>query len=156
MGGYESLRFYQRHPEKVSALIVMDTGPGYRNPARREEWNSRQEERAIEIETQGLSAIVSGSLHHSAVGLAHMGRKVVAQHDSLVIESLERIDVPTLVLVGENDTPFLAAADYMERTIPGAKRVTIPNAGHPANRDNIEAFNAAVLGFLRSLDLPSA
>ena len=42
MGGYESLRFYLTHPEKVTALVLMDTGPGYRNPAHREEWNRQQ------------------------------------------------------------------------------------------------------------------
>ena len=37
MGGYQSLRFYLHHPRTVAALILMDTGPGYRNPVRREE-----------------------------------------------------------------------------------------------------------------------
>lgn len=164
MGGYESLRFYLTHPEKVTALILMDTGPGYRNPARREEWNRQQEERATLLESRGIEAFAAGSpsytpreqvLRLNPVGLANMGRKVVAQHDSWVIDNLDKIKVPTLVLVGENDTAFLAAAAYMSRVIAAAKHVVLPEAGHAANLDNVEAFNTAVLDFLHGLDLPT-
>ena len=51
----------------------------------------------------------------------------------LIIAELDKIAVPTLVLVGADDRHFLAAADYMARKIPGAARVTIPNAGHGPN-----------------------
>jgi pimeloyl-ACP methyl ester carboxylesterase len=59
--------------------------------------------------------------------------------------------VPSLVIVGADDTPFLAAADYMAAKIPGAKKVVIPNAGHAANIDQPAGFNAAVLSFLDAL-----
>ena len=65
-----------------------------------------------------------------------------------MIESLPDIKVPSLVVVGANDTPFLAASDYMAAKIPGAKKVVIPDAGHAANIDQPAAFNAAVLKFL--------
>jgi pimeloyl-ACP methyl ester carboxylesterase len=163
MGGYQSLRFYLRHPEMVAALILMDTGPGYRNPAHRDEWNHQQEERAKLLETQGMTAYVPMApsyvnkevlLKQNPIGLANMGRKVVAQHDSAVIESLGNIKVPALVLVGEKDTPFLAAAEYMGKVIPGAQRKFIPNAGHSANIDNPAEFNRAILDFLGKLNLP--
>ncbi len=163
MGGYQSLRFYLRHPGAVTALILMDTGPGYRNPVNREEWNKEQERRAGLLETRGIEAFADGAptytpkellLKMNPIGLANMGRKVVGQYDSLVIENLSQIKVPTLILVGENDTPFLAAAQYMSKTIPGAKYVVIPRAGHAANLDNTAAFNKAVLDFLRKLNLP--
>jgi len=167
MGGYESLQFYLRHPEVVTALILMDTGPGYRNPARREEWNRQREERAKSIEAyvagapgdlpNGIGDIIAEeriSWHRDFMGLAHMARKVVAQHDSSVIENLTEIKVPTLILVGENDTPFLQATEYMSKVIPGARRVVIPEAGHTVNRDNPEAFNRVVLDFLGTLNLP--
>jgi len=163
MGGYESLRFCLTHPDMVAALILMDTGPGYRNPARRDEWNRQQEERARLLLEQGIEAFAAGAptytprehiLRLNPVGLANMARKVVAQHDSWVIENLGEVKVPTLVLVGERDTPFLAASEYMERAIPDARRVVVPDAGHAANLDNTEAFNHAVLDFLGSLALP--
>jgi pimeloyl-ACP methyl ester carboxylesterase len=59
--------------------------------------------------------------------------------------------VPTLVLVGADDTHFLAAADYMARKIPSATRVTIPDAGHASNLNQPAAFNRAVKDFLEAL-----
>jgi len=165
MGGYQSLRFYLHHPEMVAALILMDTGPGYRNLARREEWNHQPEARAHLLETQGVEAFDEAAgapsytpreimLTQNPIGLANMARKVVAQYDSWVIDNLGEIRVPTLVLVGENDTPFLQAAEYMSKTIPGARFVLIPEAGHAANLDNVEIFNEATLDFLNQLKLP--
>ena len=73
---------------------------------------------------------------------------MLAQFDSRVIESLERIAVPTLLVVGANDTPYLNATDYMANKIPGARKVVIEDAGHSANIDQPETFNAALLAFL--------
>jgi pimeloyl-ACP methyl ester carboxylesterase len=158
LGGYMSLAFNVRYPEMVSALMLFDTGPGYRNPAGREGWNKTAEARAVAFETKGLEALGRGAevriaQHRSAAGLAKAARGMLAQFDSRVIESLERIAVPTLVLVGANDEPFLGATDYMANRIPGARRVVIADAGHAANIDQPEAFNTAVKDFLRELQL---
>jgi pimeloyl-ACP methyl ester carboxylesterase len=63
------------------------------------------------------------------------------------------ITVPAMVIVGANDTPFLAASDYMAAKIPGAKKVVIEGAGHSANIDQPEAFNAALASFLAGAGL---
>jgi pimeloyl-ACP methyl ester carboxylesterase len=156
LGGYMSLAFNVAHPERVRALMLFDTGPGYRNPKGREGWNATAEKRAEAFETRGLEAAGRGaevrlSVHRSAQGLALAARGMLAQFDSRIIESLETIAVPTLVLVGANDEPFLGATDYMAAKIPGARKVVIPDAGHAANIDQPEAFNAAVRDFLASL-----
>lgn len=160
LGGYMSLAFYLAHPQMVRALVLCDTGPGYRNPAARERWNRRAEARALAFEAKGLEAlgqspeIVAGRRsHRSAAGLARAARGMLAQFDSRVIDSLSTIAVPTLVIVGERDEPFRAAADYMTTRIPGARQVVIPGAGHAANIDQPEAFNQAVLGFLEEVGL---
>jgi pimeloyl-ACP methyl ester carboxylesterase len=59
--------------------------------------------------------------------------------------------VPSLVLVGSNDTSFLAATDYMARKIPNAMKVVIEGAGHAANLHQPAAFNHAVESFLGGL-----
>ena len=61
------------------------------------------------------------------------------------------IAVPTLVVVGANDTPFLTAMDYIAGKIPGAKKVVIPDAGHASNLHQPAAFNAAMDAFLVGL-----
>ena len=156
LGGYMSLAFNVAHPAMVGSLMLFDTGPGYKNPKGRDGWNETAMTRAKVFEEKGLDALgrsaeVQVSTHRSAAGLAKAARGMLAQFNDSVITSLEHINVPTLVLVGANDTPFLAATDYMSAKIPGAKRVTIPDAGHAANIDQPAAFNEAVLEFLASL-----
>jgi pimeloyl-ACP methyl ester carboxylesterase len=153
LGGYMSLAFYAKYPKRTRALMLFDTGPGYRNPKGREGWNETAFARAKRFEDLGLDALggsaeVRISQHRSADGLARAARGMLAQFDSRVMDVLEHIAVPTLVLVGANDTPFLGATDYMATKIPGAERVVIPDAGHASNIDQPAAFNEAVLAFL--------
>jgi pimeloyl-ACP methyl ester carboxylesterase len=56
-----------------------------------------------------------------------------------------------MVLLGENDTPFIGGSEYMAKKIPGATYVLIPDAGHASNLDQPAAFNAAVTEFLNGL-----
>jgi pimeloyl-ACP methyl ester carboxylesterase len=156
LGGYMSLAFCREHPERVSALMLFDTGPGYRKDEARAGWNEMAERRARKLETDGLGALGGGAevreaQHGSADGLAKAARGMLAQRDSRVIDSLPSIAVPTLVLVGADDSAFLVPSSYMASKIPGASAVTIPGAGHAANLDQPEAFNDAVGGFLSSL-----
>jgi pimeloyl-ACP methyl ester carboxylesterase len=156
LGGYMSLAFHLVHPDRTKALMLFDTGPGYRKDDARAGWNKRADVTAREYETKGLGALgrsaeVLASHHRSAQGLAHAARGMLAQRDSRVIDSLPAIKVPTLVLAGAKDEPFLGATDYMASKIPGATRVIIPDAGHAANIDQPEAFNQAVLTFLEKV-----
>ncbi|MCH8813644.1 MAG: alpha/beta fold hydrolase [Chloroflexi bacterium] len=157
LGGYMSLAFHRTHPERVHGLLLFDTGPGYRNPDGREAWNDRAERRALSFEKNGLASVEKGgqevrmSRHRSAQGLAHSARGMLKQFDSSVIDSMAEIGVPTLVLIGERDTPFIAATDFMAAKIPGATKVVIPDAGHAANIDQPKKFNEAVATFLDPL-----
>ena len=153
MGGYMSLAFNVDYPARVDALMLFDTGPGYRSDEGRAGWNRTAMKRAETLETEGLAALGSSaevkvSRHRSAQGLAHAARGMLAQTDGRVMASLPHIRVPTLVLAGALDQPFLAATDYMAAKIPGAERVILDGAGHASNIDRPREFNAAVTGFL--------
>jgi pimeloyl-ACP methyl ester carboxylesterase len=157
LGGYMSLAFNVAFPDRVEALMLFDTGPGYKNDKARQGWNRMAAERGDQLEAKGLSALGSGNevriaMHRSAEGLARAARGMLAQVDDRIIQSLPDISVPTLVLVGEKDETFLAPTDYMAAKIPGAWKVIIDGAGHAANIDQPEAFNAAVIEFIESLD----
>jgi pimeloyl-ACP methyl ester carboxylesterase len=162
LGGYMSLAFHLAHPERTEALLIIDTGPGYKSDEPRQGWNATAIRRAENFEKNGLPPAGSGGAetraapHRDATGLARSARGMLTQHDARVISSLPEIKVPSLVLVGANDQPFLAASDYMAAKIPGAKKVVLPDAGHAANIDQPAAFNAAVLGFLADLQLEAA
>jgi pimeloyl-ACP methyl ester carboxylesterase len=153
LGGYLSLAFYLAHPERVAALVLCDTGPGYRKDDARARWNGMAEQTAAAFESNGLGSLSGGaevavSHHQSAAGLALAARGILAQRDARVLESLPSIAVPTLVLVGADDRPFLAAADVMAAKIPGATKVVLDGAGHAANIDQPAAFDRALLEFL--------
>jgi len=156
LGGYMSLAFNATHPGMVRALMLLDTGPGFKKDEAREAWNARARSRADDLDTRGLAALGSSdevklSKHRDASGLAGAARGMLAQADGRVIHSLDAVRVPTLVLVGADDTPFLAAADYMAAKIPGAEKVVIPAAGHASNLHQPAAFNRAVDTFLAKL-----
>jgi pimeloyl-ACP methyl ester carboxylesterase len=157
LGGYMSLAFHRAHPERVRALLVIDTGPGFKNDEAREKWNRRAEETAGRFESEGLNYLrtlskeMAMSTHRSADGLVRAARGMLTQRDARVINSLAGIQVPTLVIVGANDTAFLAAADYMTAKIPNAAKVVIPDAGHSSNIDQPEIFNQSVISFLHGL-----
>ncbi|HEX7760509.1 MAG TPA: alpha/beta fold hydrolase [Caulobacteraceae bacterium] len=157
LGGYMSLAFHLAHPDRTRALLIIDTGPGYKRDEPREGWNQNALQTAQRYEKDGLARLAAGSAemqtatHRSAEGLARAARGMLIQRDARVINSLPDIAVPSLVVVGANDTPFLAASDYMAGKIPGARKVVIPDAGHAANIDQPQAFNTAVLDFLATL-----
>lgn len=157
LGGYMSLAFHRAHPARVEALLIVDTGPGYKNDEARAGWNANALKTATRYETEGLKLLEAGSAerryaqHTSAQGLALAARGMLTQRDAGVITSLPDIKVPTIVVVGSEDAPFIAASDYMASKIPGAKKAVIEGAGHAANIDRPAAFNVAILGFLEDL-----
>ena len=81
---------------------------------------------------------------------------MLAHDNSEVIFSLPEIQKPTLVLVGVDDTPFIAAADYMAAKIASAEKAVIENAGHTANLDNPDDFNVVMGRFLAGLNFRGA
>jgi pimeloyl-ACP methyl ester carboxylesterase len=154
LGGYMSLAFYLTHPGRVRALLIIDTGPGFKKEDARAAWNKRAHDTGDRFEREGLAVLKSASRerstvsHRDASGLAHAARGMLTQRDARVIESLPDIKVPSLVVVGADDAPFLAASDYMAAKIPDARKLVIPAAGHAVNIDQPQAFIDAVLPFL--------
>jgi pimeloyl-ACP methyl ester carboxylesterase len=157
LGGYMSLAFYRAHPKRVRALLIIDTGPGFKKDDARDTWNKRAHETGDRFEREGLAVLKnlsrerSSVSHRDASGLALAARGMLTQRDASVIESLPTIKVPSLVVVGADDAPFLAASDYMAAKIPGAQKVIVPAAGHAVNIDQPQAFLDAVLPFLANL-----
>ncbi len=157
LGGFLSLRFRLAYPARVRALVLVDTGPGFRDPAARERWNQWARAQADDLEARGVDALPTGreqaqAQHvHGTRGIAHVARGILVQEDSSVFDSLGEIDVPTLIIVGSEDTQFRAAAEVMEARVAGARRVVLEGAGHAANIDAPAEFNAVVSDFLEAL-----
>jgi pimeloyl-ACP methyl ester carboxylesterase len=168
-GGLASLHFALRHPDRVRALLLVDTGPGFKNPEAQRGWEAAVERTASYLERKGLEAFVASRAAESLVGrlpelpaaraasraiaaqrahgLAHFGRRVAAPAPP-VIDALSRIEAPALVIVGEHDTAYLRSAEVLAAKLPKAESVVIPDAGHIVNIERAAEFDAAVLGFL--------
>jgi pimeloyl-ACP methyl ester carboxylesterase len=157
LGGYMSLAFYRAHPKRVRALLIIDTGPGFKKDDAREAWNVRALATADRFDREGLDVLKAATReratasHRNAKGLALAARGMLTQRNARVIELLPDIKVPCLIVVGADDAPFLAAAAYMAAKIPRAQKIVIPAAGHAVNIDQPQAFVDAVVPFLKNL-----
>ena len=158
LGGCTSLAFHLAHPQRTAALMLFDTGPGFKEDEARAAWNTRANARADQLDAQGLEALGNSpgarlAGHRNATGLARAARGMLAQFDDSLIQSLPNIAVPTMVLVGDGDESFHAGTCYMAKNIPNVQNVVIKNSNHVANEDQPVAFNNAVLGFLGELSI---
>lgn len=155
LGGYMSLAFHLKHPDRVRALMLIDTGPGFKNDTARAKWNDYARGKGDELLAKGDGALSSSSETRLQTqnfrGLRNAAYGMLTQHSADAISSLPGIKVPTLVVVGDRDEPFLAASDYMANKISGGRKVVITDAGHAANVDQPPQFNAATIEFLNSL-----
>jgi pimeloyl-ACP methyl ester carboxylesterase len=169
-GGALSLHFALRHPERVRALVLLDTGPGFKNPDAQAGWLAQVERIAQNLETRGLPSFVESraaataigrhpelpAARHAACAIAKMSARGVANFGRRVsgpipgcIDELSRITAPALVVVGEHDDAYLRAADVMAARLPKAKKIVIPGAGHVVTIEEPELLNAAIIEFLR-------
>lgn len=170
-GGLVSLHFALAHPRRVRALLLIATGPGFKNPDAQARWEAGVERTASFVETKGLRAYVDRAAAtlvgrnaelptaraaaaaiaaQDPTGLAWFGRRVSGLAPS-VIDDLRSIDVPALVLLGSEDRAFQRAAEVMAARLPRARKVVIEGAGHMVNIEAAEAFNREVSGFLKEL-----
>jgi pimeloyl-ACP methyl ester carboxylesterase len=174
-GGLASLHFALRRPERVLALLLVDSGPGFKNPEAQQRWEESVERTASYLERKGPEALVASRAAESLVGgraelpaaqaaaraiaaqnargLANFGRRVAAPAPP-VIDALATIEAPALIVVGEHDAAYLRSAEVMAAKLPHAERVTIADAGHIVNIERAAAFDAAVLRFLARIAPP--
>jgi len=168
-GGLASLHFALAHPERVAALVLADSGPGFKNPDAADEWKRRSERTADYLEAKGMEAFVTGKAAPTCIGrdpelpaarvaadgiraqdpagVARFGRHVAGLAPP-VIDELPRIDVPSLIVVGALDKAYLRAGEVMAAKLPRSRHVLIPDAGHIVNIEATEPFNALLLEFL--------
>ena len=119
LGGYLSLAYAATRPGSVRGMVVTATGPGFRDPEKREAWNARAERNAHRF---GVEPQVAG---------------LNLQHDALVMEALAQLDVPTLVLAGTEDAaPYTASGTYLERKMPNARFVAIEGGKHMMHEES--------------------
>jgi pimeloyl-ACP methyl ester carboxylesterase len=171
MGGYIALALIARHPERVRALMLMDTRASADTPeaAHNREILAKEVEAShstkpvIEAmfpkffsETTRLNRselippVQASMARASARAVAGALRGMATRRDWT--SELARINVPTLVLGGADDV--ITPPDEMRKLaegLPHAQHVVIPDAGHLAPLESSGAANKAILAFLNGL-----
>src|SRR3954452_9582037 len=94
LGGYMWLAFYRPHPSRVRALLIIDTGPGFKKDDAREAWNKRAHDTGVRFDRDGLEVLksfsreLSGVSHRDASALALAARAMPTRCHAMSIEPL--------------------------------------------------------------------
>lgn len=164
MGGYITFAFWRYHAARVQALVLADTRATNDTAEAREARSANaqlvQEKGAGFIADQMLPNLLAPS---ASLELQATVRAMIEANEPSRIagalyamayrldstDLLSQINVPTLLLVGEQDK--LTTPDEMkqiQQNIAGSTLVEIPSAGHISNMENPAAFTAALRDFL--------
>jgi pimeloyl-ACP methyl ester carboxylesterase len=177
MGGMVVQTAVLRAPERLSAVILMDTS----HQALRGVDAGVVEAAAALARAEGMAAVLAvqselaGAQPPSALRVleerpdyAEFGdRKLLESSPAMYgtmlraitdavggvdrLDALRGVKVPTLVIVGEEDRPFVKPSKRMAEAIPDARLAVIPDAAHCPQFENESAWWAALTGFLDEL-----
>ena len=165
MGGYILLALARRAPERFAGAIFIDT----RETADTAEAKKGRYETMKKVKEKGVDVVVDAMLpkmltSSASPALVEEVREIMASSSPAGVmaalkamaerpdssDTLPRLDIPVLIIVGAEDaiTPP-ADAERMAKILPDATVVIIPNAAHLSNLERPAEFNAAVQDFLR-------
>jgi pimeloyl-ACP methyl ester carboxylesterase len=172
MGGMVCLRLALDHPQRIASLVLMDTASGpipsdarrmfqvggkiareqgmatlftamraqaSRDPNRPQATRRAEQAMGSDRYWERIRAKIEAM---DPEAFATLGA-LLTDHDG-VTDRLSRITCPTTVVVGAEDTAFLAPARELEAGIPGARRIEIPDAAHSPQIENTPLWLAAI------------
>ena len=177
MGGYATLHFGLNYPQMARSLVVAGCGYGSVS-GDREKFQQDTAQVAQRIQNDGMQAMAAvyskgptrvqfedkdprgwqefadQLAEHSATGAALTMRGVQGQRPSVyeLEGQMQQLQVPTLVVTGDEDEPCLEPGLFMKRVIPTAGLVIVPKTGHTINLEEPEAFNRIVSDFLGAVE----
>jgi pimeloyl-ACP methyl ester carboxylesterase len=176
MGGGLAMDFALAHPSRVKALIMVDAGPSGLKldvpaPSKfadaEKAFDAGDLDLVAEIETQiwfdGMDrtpeqvnqAMRKLLFEMNRIALSHEVKQLGKRLPNTQTPAFDRLgdlDIPVLIIIGAQDTPYiLAAADFMVEKIPSARKVVIADAAHLPNMDHPREFQRIVKDFLGSL-----
>lgn len=170
MGGYIALALWRRHRNRIRALVLADTRSGADNDEGKQKRGElialAQSEGSAAVADRQVTGLLGKSTREKQPELVDRIRSIMAGEspDGIVgaLEAMRNrpdstpllagIDVPTLIVVGDEDvlTPPKEAR-VMHAAIRGSRLEVIPGAGHLSNLERPAAFNAALSDFVGSL-----
>ncbi|MFB9533695.1 alpha/beta fold hydrolase [Nonomuraea roseola] len=169
MGGYVTMAFCRRHPDRVAGVILADTKASQDTEQARE----NRERIARQVLADGTGVLVEevlpgllgqttkerramvfgrvrGLVQSAPPGaVAWAQRAMAGRPDSF--DTLAALKAPVLVIVGEEDQLTTRDdAEAMLRAVPDGRLTVVERAGHLSAVEQPEAFNAAVASFISS------
>lgn len=184
MGAYATLCFGLRHPEKASALVVAGVGSGSpraghaafmtehlamadriraSSPPSMDSFvelvqGMPTRKRLRTKDPDGWQRFLGHLRAHDPVGMANTIERYQGMRPSLedFTPELERLAIPTFLVVGDEDTPCLETNFFLLRTVPGARLMVLPRTGHCVNLEEPVTFNAQVLDFFAEVERAQA
>lgn len=173
LGGMVALRAALAHPQRFRSLVLMDTTP---EPVKlfpylvRRKMNRLVEKQGCEAlfdSMRGLPPTPAAARGIDRLGSAEHWQRIYTKLSQMdpdafkdlgadlgrgpaITDRLSEIGCPTTVIVGEDDTPFLSAAEILANGIQGARLVKIPHAGHSPQYENTEAWRVVLRTHLES------
>jgi len=177
MGGFATLHFGLRHPQRARSLCIGGCGYGAELD-KRDTFRAETDVIAGVIRSEGMPAFAERYAYgptrvqhenkdprghaefkamlagHSAVGSANTQQGVQKERPSLymLVEEMRRITAPTLIITGDEDWPCLLPGILMKQSIPSAALVVMPNAGHAINIEEPDEYNRIVGDFLSQVE----
>ena len=177
MGGFATVHFGLLHPDRALSLTVAGAGYGCEKQYE-EDFRGVSREGADRFERDGARAFApiyaEGASRvqfqekdprgwrefadrlatHSDLGAALTMRGVQVRRPSfwdLEVE-LKQMNVPTLVIVGDEDDHCLQPGIFLKKTIPACGLSVFPKTGHTLNLEEPDAFNALLAGFIAQVE----
>jgi pimeloyl-ACP methyl ester carboxylesterase len=177
MGGFATLHFGLRYPERALSLVVAGCGYGAQ-PGKRDQFQAEVEHTAQHIASAGMAKVAADYAlgpsrvqfqnkdprgwaefarmlaEHSSTGSSLTMRGVQKRRPSLydLVDRMKHLTLPTLIVTGDEDEPCLDPGLLMKRTIPSAGLVVLPNSGHTINLEEPDLFNQACEAFFHRVE----
>ena len=171
MGGFAALHVGIAYPQRARSLVIAGCGYGAA-PEAKAKFQAECEAAAGSFETDWAEAAKKYALgptrvqfqnkdprgwaefaaqleQHSPRGQALTMRGVQMKRPSLweLVDDMKKIDLPTLILTGDEDEPCLEPALLMKRSIATSGLVVLPWSGHTINIEEPDGFNRALFDF---------
>ena len=174
MGGNVALNFGLTYPDMARSLVVAGTGSGSTDPEAFRQTvnrvadgmrsggmesmgdysNSPTRVQLLNKDPRGYEEFRSQLMEHSNIGSAFTFQGIQGRRPAIfeLEDKLRALNVPTLIMTGDEDDPCIETSVYMKRNIPNSGLVVIPRSGHAINLEEPDLFNGVVLDFLTAVE----
>jgi pimeloyl-ACP methyl ester carboxylesterase len=176
MGSASTLQYALRHPDRVRSIVLTSIGSG--SDMKPGEFAASMEVLAELALTKGMRALAEHCSATptryrlkeknpreyanfidqlgggSALGITNTMRGVQSKRAPLYAhkERIAGLNVPALIVLGEEDEPCVKPSHFLEETLSGARLEAVPRTGHCVNLEEPALYNRLVIGFIESVE----